>query len=90
MKLNKLILISILLIPFFIIAGEQRYAIIEANDRAFLLDTQEGGVWRYYFNNVNEQGWQQTEFSIGTYENKKYYSLTPYGEIESCPVSTKK
>jgi hypothetical protein len=63
-------------------ANEQRFIITEAGGRAFLLDTHEGAVWRYFFNKVDDQGWQRTEFPILETEEREYYKTKPYGETD--------
>lgn len=62
-------------------ADEQRYVITNADGRIFLLDTQNGKVWKYYFNNINEQGWQQTSFHEYRDESFEYYKRHPEGEL---------
>lgn len=66
------------------VSGEG-FEIIEAGERTLLLDTKTGSVWRYYFNDVENQGWQITGFNAGSDETNNLWRLSPYGETFKVP-----
>lgn len=65
---------------------KSKYTLQELGGRVFLLDNQTGGVWRYYFNSIDEQGWTRTEFNPCDSGEKHYYRDFPEGKIESFSI----
>ena len=68
-------------------ASDQRYIITEAVGRAFMLDTETGETWRYYFNEIDDQGWLRVLIKAGRDEKNEYFRSYPCGERLSIPVS---
>jgi len=76
------------LLPIVSFASENnKYTIIHADGRTFLLDMVEGNCYRYYFNNVNEQGWQRTTINLGISDGKQYYQFIPGGQLLDHPIN---
>ncbi len=68
--------------------GVQGYIVQVADGRSFLLDTETGATWRYFFNSVGEQGWSRVYFmSLG--EDSNSVSLVPYGVPFEVPKDKK-
>lgn len=66
--------------------AEQRFVITEADGRTFLLDTEKGECWRYYFQTTNDQGWQPTHILLGDLgEEGSYYTAYPGAEMFHVP-----
>ena len=64
---------------------KEHYILQQAGERIFLMNKQTGAVWRYYFNGVDNQGWELTQFFQCSFNGMNYYKTSPNGEVVSYP-----
>lgn len=81
------LVVSGLFCVVYLKASEQRYAIIQADNRTFLLDTETGATWRYFFNSVEAQGWDASPIHLGKDSENEYYRFSPCGEMITVPIA---
>lgn len=69
---------------------KKQYVLQEVEGRTLLMDKKTGEIWRYYFNNIGDQGWSSTRFDQFEMDGKTYYRNSPDGEFFFYPSVPKK
>lgn len=66
--------------------AENTYTIITSNERTFLLNTKTGKSFRYFYNSVGKQGWDQITIDEGIDDGEQYYRNEPEGKLLSYSI----